>query len=97
MTKHNLGNALKMLGQDEIGTTSFEEAVVVYRDALLERTRERVPLDWATTTGNQGMAMRLLAERRGDLTMAEHALAQITDAFETCREADHAPYASYII
>jgi hypothetical protein len=57
--------------------------------------RARVPLDWATSTGNQGVALRVLAERRGDLAMAEQALAQITAAFETCREAHHAPKAAY--
>jgi hypothetical protein len=39
--------------------------------------------------------MRLLAERRGDLATAERALAQITEAFETCRDANHAPNAAY--
>jgi hypothetical protein len=28
-----------------------------------ERTRERAPLDWAMSTGNQGVALMLLAER----------------------------------
>jgi hypothetical protein len=37
--------------------------------------------------------MRLIAERRRDLSMAEQALAQITAAFETCRDA-HAPNAA---
>ena len=50
---------------------------------------------WATSTGNQGVALRVLAERRGNLAMAEQALAQITAAFETCRDEHHAPNAAY--
>ena len=42
------------------------EAVTAYRDALQERTRARAPLDWAMSTGNQGVALMLLAERRSD-------------------------------
>jgi hypothetical protein len=47
------------------------------------------------STGNQGMTLTVLAERRGDLRIAERALAQITAAFETCRNAHHGPNAAY--
>ena len=47
MTQNNLGNALGTPGARESGTARLEEAVAAYRDALKERTRERVPLDWA--------------------------------------------------
>jgi flavin reductase (DIM6/NTAB) family NADH-FMN oxidoreductase RutF len=47
---------------------------------LQERTRERAPLDWAQSSGNHGRALRVLAERRGDLAMAEQALAQFSAA-----------------
>ena len=36
----------------------LEEAVAAYREALKERTRERVPLDWATTQVNLGNAAK---------------------------------------
>jgi hypothetical protein len=52
-------------------------------------------LNWAMGTGNQGMTLTVLAERRGDLRIAERALAQITAAFETCRNAHHGPNAAY--
>jgi hypothetical protein len=70
-------------------------AVAAYRDALKERTRERVPLQWATSIGSEGVALMLLAERRGNVTMAENALSQINAAFETMRDGGHAPYAAY--
>jgi hypothetical protein len=37
------------LGARESGTERLEEAVAAYREALKERTRERVPLYWAMT------------------------------------------------
>ena len=49
MTQMNLGTALDALGERENGTARLEEAVAAYREALQERTRERVPLDWAGT------------------------------------------------
>jgi hypothetical protein len=56
------------LGARESGTARLEEAVAAYRDALKEFTRERVPLQWAMSTGNQGVTLGIPAERRGDLT-----------------------------
>src|SRR5262249_13773925 len=44
-----LGTAMQSLVERESGTAKLEEAVVAYREALKERTRERVPLDWAPT------------------------------------------------
>jgi hypothetical protein len=43
-TQNNLGNALLRLGERESGTVRLEEAVVAYRAALEEWTRERGPL-----------------------------------------------------
>jgi hypothetical protein len=94
MTQNNLGAALQTLGARENGTARLEEAVAAYRDALKERTRERVPLDWAASFGNEGVSLMLLAERRGDAAIAETALSQINTAFETMRDGGHAPYAA---
>ena len=41
----------------------LQEAVDAYRAALQEWTRERVPLDWATTQNNLGTALWRLGER----------------------------------
>jgi len=54
-----------------------------------------VPLDWAMSTGNQGVALMNLADRRLDADMALTALTQIEAAFTTMREGGHAPFASY--
>ena len=52
-----LGTALWSLGERESGTERLEQAVAAYQAALEERTRERVPLDWATTQNNLGNAL----------------------------------------
>ena len=49
--------ALRRSGERESGTARLEEAVAAYRAALEERTRERVPLDWARTQNNLGNAL----------------------------------------
>jgi hypothetical protein len=56
MTQTNPGAALFRLGERESGTAKFEEAVAAYRQALKERTREHMPLEWATTQHNLGPA-----------------------------------------
>jgi hypothetical protein len=76
-TQNNLGIALSSLGDRENGTAKLEEAVVAYREALKERTRERVPLAWAASFGSEGIVLMILAERRKDFTMAETALRQM--------------------
>ncbi len=64
------------LGERESGTARLEEAVAAYRAALEERTRERVPLDWATTQNNLGNALQALgsarAARRGWRRRSRH-------------------------
>ena len=90
-----LGTALSTLGARESGTARLEAAVAAYRAALAERTRERVPLNWATSFGNEGVALKELADQRGDRGMAETALRQITTAFETLRDSGNAVGAAY--
>jgi hypothetical protein len=68
-----------------------EEAVAAYRDVLTEQTRERAPLQWAMSFGNEGVALLHLAERTKDAAMAETAVLQIATACETSRDGGHAP------
>ena len=75
-----LGNALSDLGEREPGTERLEEAVTAYREAIKERTRDRVPLDWAMTQNNLGIALAELGRRAGDA-------ARLEDAVTACREA----------
>jgi hypothetical protein len=65
------------------------------RAALEERRRDRVLLDWAMSTGNQGIALLLLAERLGDSTRAQSAVENIEVALVTMRDGGNAPSAAY--
>jgi tetratricopeptide (TPR) repeat protein len=92
--QHNLGVLLLMIGQGESGTAKFEQAVVAFREALKERTVERVPLDRAASLCGEGMALVMMAERRGAISMAESGLGQINAAFETMRDGGNAQTAA---
>jgi hypothetical protein len=63
MAQSGLGTALRLLGERETGTERLEQAIVAYRLALQERTREKVPRRWATTQDAMGTALRILGER----------------------------------
>ncbi len=82
MAQNNLGNALWKLGERESGTARLEEAVAAYRSALEERTRERVPLDWAATQNNLGNPLWKLGERESGTARLEEAVAAYRSALE---------------
>jgi hypothetical protein len=90
----SLGDALRAWGEREGGTARLEEAIVAYRAALEERTRERVPLNRAATFGNQGVAMMLIAGRTHDGALAAAALQQIQTAYETERSGGQQHWAA---
>src|SRR5208282_4404810 len=50
--------------------------------ALEERTRERVPLDWAATQMNLGNALQTLGERESGTARLEEAVAAYRAALE---------------
>jgi hypothetical protein len=50
---------------------------------------------WAQSTGNQGVALTLLAERRRDAKMAKLAAQQIEAASTASRDGSDAPAAAY--
>jgi hypothetical protein len=69
----NLGDA--KLDEFGSGTAQLEEAVVAYRAALEERTRDRDPFEWALTQSNLGTALTLLGERESGTARLEEAVA----------------------
>ena len=93
MTQNNLGNALQSLATRKGDTGRLEEAVEAYRVALEERTRARVPLDWAATQNNLGAALLTLGERENSTAHLEqaaeayHATAHLEQAVEAYRAA----------
>ena len=80
MTHNNLGNALLRLGERESGTARLQEAVEAHRAALLEYTRERVPLQWATSQEQPGQCAIEAGER-------ESGTARLQKAVEAYRAA----------
>ena len=85
-----LGLALWTLGERESGTVRLEQAVVAYRAALEECTRDRVPLDWATTQNNLGNALLALGRRESGTARLEQAVAAFRAALEE-RTRDRVP------
>ena len=45
-----------------------------------------MPLDWATSFGNKGAAMVLIADRTNSAALAESAVDQIQTAYRTLRD-----------
>ena len=66
-----------MLGERESGTARLDEAVAAYRAALEERTRERVPLDWAYSEQGLASALAALAKRQKNADIMEQALQSL--------------------
>jgi tetratricopeptide (TPR) repeat protein len=66
----------------EGGTDRLEGAVVAYRAALEEWTRDRVPLDWAMTQMNLGNALATLGEEEPGTGRLEEAVAAYHAALE---------------
>jgi tetratricopeptide (TPR) repeat protein len=87
MTQNSLGNALQTLGERQSGTATLERAVDAYEAALLEYSRERVPLDWAMTQNNLGATLQTLGAREDDTATLERAIeAYQAVALEWTRE-----------
>ena len=75
------------LGEREGSAARFEEAVAACREALEERTRERVPFDWAVTQNNLGAALFRLGEREGSAARLEEAVAACREALSVFKES----------
>jgi hypothetical protein len=76
------------IGEQAGSNDDLRQAVAAYREALQERTRERVPLDWAMTQNNLGTALSRLGERESGTARLEEAVAAYREAltvFEPAR------------
>ena len=81
---------LRSLGERESGTARLKEAALAYRLALEVRTRDRVPLSWATTQNNLGTALSRLGVREGSAARLEEAISAYRLALEV-RTRDRVP------
>jgi tetratricopeptide (TPR) repeat protein len=81
---NDLGTVLQVLGERESDTARLQEAVTAYTEALMEWTRERVPLQWATTQNNLGLALTTLGERESGTARLLAAITTFNEALEEC-------------
>jgi len=72
-------------GNPESGTKHLTQAVAACTEALKERTRDKVPLDWAETQNNLGNALRALGERQSNPTLLQQAIGHCNAALEVFR------------
>jgi tetratricopeptide (TPR) repeat protein len=78
---------LQTFGARESGTQRLNDAVTAYQNALLEFTRERVPLDWAMTQNNLGNALQELGARESGTQRLNDAVTAFQNALlERTRE-----------
>ena len=81
-TQNNLGIALKILGERESETTRLKEAVTTFRSALEERTRNKVPLDWAASQNDLGATLQALGLRERETAYLEESVNILREALE---------------
>ena len=77
-----LGNALHTLGERESVSDRLEQAVAAYEAALRIYTRERAPLQWATTQNNLGNTLQTLGERESGTARLERAVVTYEAALQ---------------
>jgi tetratricopeptide (TPR) repeat protein len=76
-----------LLGETRKGPRTLEQSVAAFQNALAERTRERVPQEWAMTQNNLGAALQSLGKRQEDPLLLEKSAAAYENALlEVTRE-----------
>jgi exonuclease VII small subunit len=70
------------LGEQSGDSQRLLKSVTAYRAALEERTRERVPLDWAMTQNNLGNALQTLGARESGTQRLEQAVLAYQEALK---------------
>ena len=83
-----MGSVLASMGDRYSEPVVLEEAITTFSQALEERRRDRVRLDWARSRANQADAMLQLARRTKNRELAQRALSQLVEAAEAARQAD---------
>jgi tetratricopeptide (TPR) repeat protein len=78
----SLGNAQLTIGAQSGDEHRLAAAIGAYRAALQEYTRDRGPLNWATTQNNLGNALTALGERESGTARLEEAVAAYRAALQ---------------
>jgi hypothetical protein len=74
--------ALQRQGDEHGDNQALRSAIEIHRQELQERPRERVPLDWARTQNNLGIALEMLGERASGTARLEQAVAAYDEALK---------------
>jgi tetratricopeptide (TPR) repeat protein len=77
-----LANALRVDGDQTGARQPLEEAIALFQETRKERSRERVPLDWAATQKNLGRALLRLGAREPGTLRLEAAVAAYPEALK---------------
>ena len=77
-----LASALSTYGEQTGTNESLAEAIGFYRETLQFWTRERSPLNWATTQNDLGNALQSLGEREPSISRLEEAITAYRAALE---------------
>jgi tetratricopeptide (TPR) repeat protein len=85
-----LGLTLSVIGDQAGDNGALADAAGAYRAALEERTRDRVPLDWAQTQNNLGLALATLGKWESGTGHLTEAVAAYRAALEE-RTRDRVP------
>ena len=85
-----LAYVLRVYGEQAGISQPLEEAITTLHEALKERTRERVPLDWATTQNDLGLALMSLGQRGTGTARLEAAVTAYQEALKE-RTRERAP------
>jgi tetratricopeptide (TPR) repeat protein len=85
-----LSLVLSMYGQQSGSDEALHEAVTGYREALTEVTRRKVPLEWAGTQHNLGVALWTLGRRESDPARLTEAVVAFHEALKE-RTREKAP------
>jgi nucleoid-associated protein YgaU len=81
---------LRSHGEEFGDNSALADAIDLYRAIQRERMRERVPLEWAATQNDLGIALRTLGVRTGRKDQLEASLAAVRGAAEVyLDEAGH--------
>ena len=75
---HAYADGEARLGEERGENPRLEASIAYYRKTLTIWTRERVPLDWATTQNNLGNALSVLGARESGTARLEEAVAGLS-------------------
>ncbi len=78
--QYELGRTLVIRGEENSGTRALNEAVLAFKSALGEWTKDRDPMRWAAAQNDLGYALALLGTRQENIETLESAAVACRNA-----------------